>query len=122
VPRWSRFHLRKVAIAVAILLAGAVAAVVVVVAVFDFNRLKPLITARVANVSGRQLEIGGDLNVRKTLTPSVETSEIRLENAKWAKDPEFVAIGKLRFRIKLLELLRGRVVMPYLEIEGLVLR
>ena len=111
--------LRKVAIAVGILFAGAVAALVVVVAVFDFNRLKPLITARVANFSGRQLEIGGDLNVRKSLTPSVETSDIRFENAKWAKDPEFVAIEKLRFRIKLLELLRGRVVMPYLKIEGL---
>jgi hypothetical protein len=41
--------LRKVAIAVAILFVGAVVALVVVVAVFDFNRLKPLITARVAN-------------------------------------------------------------------------
>ena len=47
--------LRKVAIAVGILLAGAVAALVVVVAFFDFNRLKPLITARVADYSGRQL-------------------------------------------------------------------
>ena len=111
--------LRKVAIAVAILFAGAVAALVVVVAVFDFNWLKPLITARVANFSGRQLEIGGDLNVRKSLTPSVETSDIRFENANWAKDPEFVAIERLRFDIKLLELLRGRVVMPYLKIEGL---
>jgi len=45
------------------------------------------------------------------MTPSVDTSDIRFENAKWAKDPEFVAIGKLRFRIELLELLRRRVVM-----------
>ena len=49
----------------------------------------------------------------------METSGIRFENAKWAKDPEFVAIERLRFRIKLLELLRGRVVMPYVKIEGL---
>ncbi|MCA1851355.1 MAG: AsmA family protein, partial [Beggiatoa sp.] len=111
--------LRKAAIVVGILFAGALAALVVVVAVFDFNRLKPLITARVASSSGRQLEIGGDLNVRKSLIPTVETSGIRLQNANWAKDPAFVAIGKLRFRVKLLELFRGRVVMPYLEIEGL---
>jgi AsmA family protein len=96
--------LRKVAIAVGILFA---------------NRLKPLIKGRVANISGRRLEIGGGLNVRKSLTPTVETSDIRFENAKWAKDPEFVAIERLRFRIKLLQLLRGRVVMPYLEIKGL---
>ena len=111
--------LRKVTIAVGILFTGAIVAMVLVVAFFDFNRLKPLITARVADYSGRQLEIGGDLNVRKSLTPSVETSGIRFENAKWAKDPEFVAIERLRFRIKLLELLRGRVVMPYVKIEGL---
>ncbi len=115
----SGFMLLRIAIAVAILFAGAVVALVVVVAVFDFNRLKPLITARVANFSGRQLEIGGDLNVRKSLSPSVEISDIRFENAKWAKDPKFVAIEKLSVRIKLLELLRGRVVMPYLKIEGL---
>jgi AsmA family protein len=98
------FMLHNIAIAVGILFA---------------NRLKPLITARVANISGRRLEIGGGLNVRKSLTPTVETSDIRFENPKWAKDPEFVAIERLRFRIKLLELLRGRVVMPYLEIKGL---
>ena len=51
--------IRRIAIAVAVLLVGAVVALGVAIAVLDPNDLKPFITARVADFSGRKLEIGG---------------------------------------------------------------
>jgi uncharacterized protein involved in outer membrane biogenesis len=111
--------LRKIALVVGIVFVVAVAGLAIAIATVDPNSLKPLITTRVASFSGRELKINGDLRIRKSLTPTVETSDVWFENAKWAKEPAFVTLDKIRFRIKLLDLLRGRVVLPVLEIDGL---
>ena len=88
--------LRKIVLAVGILLIVVVVGLTIAVATFDPNRLKPLITTRVASLSGRELKINGDLLIHKSLRPTIEASDIWFQNAKWAKEPAFLTLDKLR--------------------------
>lgn len=100
------------ALAVVVLLLAAAAAI------FDWNWIKGTVEDRVAGASGRDFAIEGDLDGAWSLTPLITANEVRIGNADWAGPEDMLRIERLQFRIELLELLKGSIVLPELRIVG----
>lgn len=93
------------------------AALVLVVTLLDWNRFKGIITTRASEATGRELAIAGDISVDWGWHPRVTLEGVTLENADWSSDPYMVEIRRLSVRIEILELLRGRIVLPEVELD-----
>ncbi len=85
---------------------------------FEWNMLRGPIAKRVEQATGRSFAINGDLHVKLSMTPRITAEGLVLGNAPWAKQqPNMAQIGRLDFRVELLPLLRGRVVLPELSLS-----
>ena len=93
------------------------AALVLVVTLLDWNRFKGIITTRASEATGRELAIAGDISVDWGWHPRVTLEGVTLENADWSSEPYMVEIRRLSVRIEILELLRGRIVLPEVELD-----
>lgn len=96
---------------------GLFAALVVLAVVFDWNWLKGPIERRVSAATGREFAIGGDLDVDLGLTPRIRADRIRLANVPSAREKQMATLERLELRIELLPLLRGRVELPYVDLQ-----
>lgn len=113
-----RTALKIAAIGLCGLLLLAVLGVVYVVYFFDWNRLREPVAGRVSEAAGRDFRIEGDVDVDLGWTTRVSAEGIWLANAPWGEAPALAEIARLEFGIEVLELLRGRVVLPELNLEG----
>lgn len=86
------------------------------VSTYDFNRLKPVISEEFEDLTGRRLNIGGDIRIKMGLVPALAFKDINIQNAEWGSRPEMVRVRVLEAQIALLSLLKRR-----LEFERLVL-
>lgn len=105
-------------------LAGAfLVTVIVLVCVWDWNWLKGPIERQVQARTGREFDIGGNLDVDLDWTaPTVRADALRFGNAKWSKQPEMAAADRAEFTIRIWPLLRGQVRIPELKLVRPVLR
>ena len=96
-PRWG--VVTAVALALATVLAVA----------YDDNWLKAPIERRVAAVTGRHFDIGGDLDVSLGRAIGVDAVGVSLGNADWAKNPVMARARRVQVDIDPWPLLRGRL-------------
>lgn len=100
---------------------------IVTIALFDWNRLKPTINARVSQAIGRPFAIQGDLSVvwrrergggwRALLPwPQVTARDIRVGNPAWAGPAPFAQLSFVQLRLSPLPLLARRVVIPMVQL------
>ena len=101
---------------IGIVFASLAATVVVAVLIWDWNWFRDRVAAAGSEATGRQFLIDGDISVDLGWTSSVRVEGIRLSNADWAQEPDMVSIAAVDFDIEILELLRGRVVLPHLHL------
>jgi AsmA protein len=109
-----------------VLIGGAVAVVFVLGAILlvllvDPNKYKGEITSFVKEKTGRELVFEGD--VKLTFFPSlgVQTGGVRLSNPPGFDDKPFSRLQAARVSIKLFPLLRGKVEVGKIAVEGLEL-
>jgi AsmA family protein len=95
---------------------------VVLVLVFDWNWIKGFVEQEASKALGRTVVIEGDLDVQLSWSPLVRMDHIRIANAPWSPEPSIITLQRLVFRLDLRELLRGRVVLPTVELVEPVLR
>jgi AsmA family protein len=76
---------------------------------YDDNWLKAPIERRVAAVTGRHFEIGGDLDVSLGRAIGVDAVGIALGNADWAKNPVMARAQRIQVDIDPWPLFRGRL-------------
>ena len=95
---------------------------VVLVLVFDWNWIKGLVEREASQALGRTVVIEGDLDVQLSWSPLIRMDHLRLANAPWSPEPSLLTLQRLVFRLDLRELLRGRVVLPTVELVEPVLR
>ena len=98
-------------------LVGIVAAAVVVLMIvaavlvgvfFDPNDYKQQLTAAVANQTGRELTIDGDLDLKVFPNIQIEVGPATLSNAAGFTARNFASINGARLSVALLPLLAGR--------------
>ncbi len=108
--------LKWILISLAALLVAATAAVFIVLATYDFNALKPELTAAVKEATGRELAIEGDVDISISLSPSLVLEGVSFQNAAWGSRPQMVTMKRMELEVGLLALLSGDV-----EINRLIL-
>src|SRR5690606_40140456 len=109
--------LRKILIALVVLLTLLVLAVVVFVATFDANRFKPRIEEYVASHYQRTLTIDGDLSL--TLFPNIAISLPATRLSERDSSDPVASVGAARVSVGLLPLLRGAVVADKVQVDKL---
>src|SRR4029450_551995 len=95
---------------------------VVLVLVFDWNWIKGFVEREASKALGRIVVIEGNLDVQLSWSPLVRMDHIRIANAPWSPEPSMLTIQRLVFRLDLRELVRGRVVLPTVELVEPVVR
>jgi uncharacterized protein involved in outer membrane biogenesis len=118
--------MKKAAYGLSGLIVLLVAAALIVPSVIDWNGYKPEISAEVRKVTGRTLEIAGDLEFTVLPAPRLRISGARLSNAPGATAAHMVSLKELRVSVALLPLLRGDIeigqvdlIEPVIELEKL---
>ncbi|HKU45556.1 MAG TPA: AsmA family protein [Burkholderiales bacterium] len=86
---------------------------------FGLHLLKGPITKGVTKATGRELVIEGDLRpVWSWVHPRIRAEGVRFANAEWGKADYLVNADVIEATISVLPLLRGRVVLPEVHLEG----
>lgn len=100
------------------MLTASVLLVVLAVSLFDWNMLRGPIEKRVSAATGREFHIYGDLDVDLSMKPRITVERMRLGNIPGAIEPQMASIESLDFRLHLLELLHGEVVLSDVKLGG----
>jgi uncharacterized protein involved in outer membrane biogenesis len=96
--------------------------IVVLVLVFDWNWIKGYVAREASKALGRTVIIEGDLDVELSWSPLVRIDHVRIANASWSPEPYMLTLQRLAFRLGLRDLLRGRLILPAVELVQPVLR
>jgi uncharacterized protein involved in outer membrane biogenesis len=100
-----------------------VAAIVIFLWIFDWNWLRGPIGRYASAQLQREVVIAGDLRVHPwSFSPKAEAYGLRIGQPAWAKsvDPDagqMAQVQRVAVQIKILPLLRGQVILPFLAID-----
>ncbi len=102
----------------AILIIAVVVAAVAAVLVIDPNDQKDRIANQVRKAIGRDLVIGGDIDLDIGLATSVSLNDVTLSNADWGTGPEMIKLRRLEVEIGVLPLIGGTIQINRLLVDG----
>ena len=108
--------MRKVFVALLLLLVVLVAGILVAPSFVDWNSQKGRLAAQFMALTGRDLSIAGDVRFTLLPAPALSAEEVSLANLAGGSAPEMARVRRLDLRIALSPLLRGDV-----QVESLVL-
>ena len=111
-------------------LTGAVVLLAAVVlglpSLIDWNAWKPELSAKMKELTGRTLEVHGDLSFSVLPSLHLAADDVRVSNAPGAQSADMVALHTLKVSVDLAPLLMGRIevakielVQPVIELERL---
>ncbi|WP_223392221.1 AsmA family protein [Caulobacter segnis] len=100
-----------------------VAAIIIFLVIFDWNWLRGPVSRYASAQMQREVAITGDLRVHPwSFQPKAEVYGVRIGQPAWAKsvDPEagqMARIQRIAVQVKILPLLRGDVILPFLAVD-----
>ncbi len=106
-------------LAVGALVLLLVVAAIWLVFIFDPNDFKQTLTDQVAEQTGRELTVDGDIGLSFFPWLAVELGPARLSNAQGFGDEPFVAIEGARIGVRLVPLLRRNIELDQVRLDGL---
>ncbi|CAB1078701.1 hypothetical protein JY97_07125 [Alkalispirochaeta odontotermitis] len=95
-------------------IAAAVVAVLIVtvyiiIASYDFNKFKPRVADLARQYTGRELTLGGDIELGLSLLPTLVVNDVTFQNAAWGSRPEMARVKRLEVQVDLISILRGDI-------------
>jgi uncharacterized protein involved in outer membrane biogenesis len=87
-------------------------------ATYDYNKLKPRVARMVKDATGRELRLGGEINLAIGFSPSLVVTDVTFTNASWGSQPQMVKIEKLQAQVRLLPLLFKDVELKHIGLAG----
>ena len=100
------------------LIIALMAAVYVFLRTYDYNKLKPRIARMVSEATGRELNLGGEINLAVGFSPALVVTDITFANAPWGSQPQMVTIDELQAQVRLLPLLARDVELRRIGLKG----
>ncbi len=88
----------------------------IVIASYDFNKFKPRITDLAKQYTGRELTLGGDLELGLSLFPTLVVNDVTFQNASWGSRPQMAQVKRLAVQVDLLSILRGDIQVSRLTV------
>ncbi|MDQ3196242.1 MAG: AsmA family protein [Pseudomonadota bacterium] len=108
----------RVLAAIVVLIVVSVAAVSIF---FDPNDYKPEVSSWVKDKTGRELTIGGDIDLEFLPRLGVSAEQLALGNAEGFGPAPFATVERVQVRVELLPLIKKELQMDALSIHGLAL-
>ena len=102
----------------AVLIFIVVVTAYVILISYDYNKLKPRITQAVKDATGRELTLGGDIELAIGLSPSLVVADVMFANTPWASQPQMIKAEEIQVRVELLPLLFGDVEFDQIGLTG----
>ncbi|KGM57433.1 membrane protein [Lysobacter arseniciresistens ZS79] len=93
-------------------------AIVVLVLLWDWNWFKGPIERQVEARTGREFEIGGDLDVDLGWVPVITADGLAFGNADWAGTPVMASARRLELALAIKPLFRGEVLIPDIRLSA----
>lgn len=59
-------------------------------AIYNYNKLKPQIARMVKDATGRELNLGGEINLDFGFSPALVVTDVTFANAPWGSQPEMI--------------------------------
>ncbi len=98
-----------------------VAFIIAAVVLMPWNFLKPVITERIEEATGRSVAIHGDVGITLFPRPTLSLHEIEVANPEWAASPRMLEAQRISVSPSLGALIQGEVVLDDIEIAGATL-
>ncbi|NNL75378.1 MAG: AsmA family protein, partial [Desulfobacterales bacterium] len=76
---------------------------------YDFNKFKPQITELAKQYTGRDLTLGGDIELGLSLFPTLVVNDVAFQNASWGTCPQMAQVKRLEVQIAVLPILGGDI-------------
>ena len=95
-------------ISVAVIIAVLVTAFIIASS-YDLNKFKPRITELAKQYTGRNMTLGGDIELGLSLFPTLVVKDVTFQNASWGTRPQMAQVKRLEVQIALLPILRGDI-------------
>ncbi|MBC7906189.1 MAG: AsmA family protein [Rhodospirillaceae bacterium] len=108
--------MKKLLIALGVLVVLAIGALVVLPSLVPADKIEQEVVAQVKSATGRDLSIDGKVSVSAFPSLSVQVSNVALSNPPGFQGKDMVRLGALDVRLKLLPILSGKV-----EVDSFVL-
>ncbi|MCG6944969.1 MAG: AsmA family protein [Deltaproteobacteria bacterium] len=86
---------------------------------YDYNKLKPRIAQAVRDATGRELTLGGAVELAVGLSPSLVVANVMFANAPWATQPQMMKAERLEVQVRLLPLLFGDAALEGIALIGM---
>ncbi|MHA1570678.1 MAG: AsmA family protein, partial [Alphaproteobacteria bacterium] len=102
----------------AILIIAVVVAAVAAVILVDPNDHKDWIADKARDAIGRELVIGGDIDLDLGLATSISLSDVTLSNADWGSGPQMIKLKRLEMEIGVLPAIGGTIQVNRLLVDG----
>jgi hypothetical protein len=93
-----------------------IVAVYVILLSYNYNSLKPEITRAVKDNTGRELTLGGDINLKIGFVPALVVKDVSFQNAPWGSQPLLAKIKRFEIKVRLFPLISHRI-----EVKRLIL-
>jgi uncharacterized protein involved in outer membrane biogenesis len=100
-----------------IALLAFVTALSIGIALFDWNLLKGFVEERAYEATGRQLRIGGDLDVKVRWKPRIRMERVTFANTEWGSAPSMFKADDLEFSVNVWKWLHGRISLPEVSLS-----
>jgi len=114
---WRRWMLVSVAFG-----GGVVILMAIALATFDANHYKQELRDLGSEMTGREVDIRGDIELQLGLHPRLTVAGVSLGNPQWASEATMFDVAHLEIRVNLLPLLRHRVEMTHIVVHDATLR
>lgn len=108
----------------AAMILAVIVTVYIILSSYDFNKLKPTLTRMVRDATGRELTLGGDIELNIGLAPRLVLENVKFQNASWGSDSDLARIKRLEVQVALLPLISGDIrirrlaaIAPHILIE-----
>ena len=95
-----------------------VALIIAAVELMSWNFLKPAITERIEEATGRTVAIHGDVEISLFPQPQLSLHEFELDNPEWAESPHMLEAQRISITPSLGDLLQGDMVLEDIAVTG----
>ncbi|WP_084536791.1 AsmA family protein [Azospirillum halopraeferens] len=101
--------MKKILVTSLVVLAVLLGAVLVAPGLVDWNAYKGEIAARLGAVTGRAVELDGDIRLSLLPHPALTVGDARLASLPGAEEPDMIRLKRLDVQVALMPLLGGRI-------------
>jgi uncharacterized protein involved in outer membrane biogenesis len=90
----------------------------VILSTYDYNKLKPQVARIVKEVTGRELNLGGEIDLVIGFSPTLTLSDVSFANASWGSHPQMINIKQVQAQVAIVPLLFKKLEVKHIGFVG----